>query len=83
MVYLAYSKPNKCGRNEMSAEGIRLLRRLLESAGERSDVELAREPNGRPYIIGRKVKNHLTNYNTQPQNFLTPKLSLMLNLFYY
>lgn len=54
MVYLAYSKPNKCTRAEMSAEGIRLLRKLLEYAGESPDVELAREPNGRPYIIGRK-----------------------------
>ena len=54
MVYLAYSKPNNCGRNEMSAEGLRLLRLLLEHAGENTDVELAREPNGRPYIIGRK-----------------------------
>jgi phosphopantetheinyl transferase len=54
MVYLAYSKPNKCTRNEMSAEGERLLRVLLEQAGENTDVELAREPSGRPYIIGRK-----------------------------
>ena len=54
MVYLAYSKPNKCGRNEMRAEGVRLLRLLLEHAGENTDVELARDPSGRPYIIGRK-----------------------------
>ena len=54
MVYLAYSKPNNCGRAEMSAEGIRLLHLLLEYAGECTNVELSREPNGRPYIIGRK-----------------------------
>lgn len=54
MVYLAYSKPNNCGINEMSAEGIRLLRLLLEYAGESTDIELARDPSGRPYIIGRK-----------------------------
>ena len=54
MVYITYSKPNKCGRNEMSTEGIRLLRKLLEHAGESPEVEIAREPNGRPYIIGRK-----------------------------
>ena len=54
MVYLTYSKPNKCGRAEMSADGVRLLRVLLEQAGENTDVELAREPSGRPYIIGRK-----------------------------
>ena len=54
MVYLAYSKPNKCARSEMSAEGVRLLRALLEQAGENTDAELAREPSGRPYIIGRK-----------------------------
>ena len=54
MVYLAYSKPNKCGRAEMSSEGISLLRRLLEAVGESSDIELAREASGRPYIIGRK-----------------------------
>ena len=54
MVYLAYSKPNKCTRAEMSAEGVRLLRDLLERVGESTDVELAREPSGRPYIIGRK-----------------------------
>lgn len=54
MVYLAYSKPNNCARDEMSAESLRLLHLLLEYAGESTDIELAREPSGRPYIIGRK-----------------------------
>ena len=54
MVYLAYSKPNKCDGADMSAEGIRLLHLLLEYVGESTNVELSRELSGRPYIIGRK-----------------------------
>lgn len=54
MVYLAYSKPNKCTRAEMSAEGRRLLGVLLECVGENPDPELSKDENGRPYIIGKK-----------------------------
>ena len=71
MVYLAYSKPNKCARSEMSAEGVRLLRALLEQAGENTDVELAREPSGRPYIIGR---NTSSRWYLNPQDFHLPDI---------
>lgn len=54
MVYLSYSKPNARGRDEMSAEGRRLLRFLLERAGESPELPMSRDANGRPYIIGRK-----------------------------
>ena len=54
MVYLAYSKPNDRGRAEMSAEGRRLLRLLLELAGESPDLPIDRDANGRPYIKERK-----------------------------
>ena len=54
MVYLTYSKPNARGRDEMSAEGRRLLRFLLERAGESPELPMSRDANGRPYIIGRK-----------------------------
>ena len=54
MIYLAYSKTNKRGRVEMSAEGRRLLGFLLEETGEDIHVELLKDKNGRPYIKGRK-----------------------------
>ena len=54
MVYLAISKPNKRSIGEQRAEGTRLLGALLSEAGERPDLELSRDENVRPYIIGRK-----------------------------
>ena len=54
MIYLAYSKTDKSGRAEMSAECRRLLCVLLEHAGEDRNVELSKDENGRPYIKGRK-----------------------------
>lgn len=53
MIYLKYSKPNKTDRTEMSLEGRRLLNELLSAAGE-PEVQLSKDTNGRPYIIGRK-----------------------------